>query len=339
MATRPSAYPVFASQDTTLTATGQANKKQPKTSLQQVGWSAEQPSCEEFNWQMNNIDLWIEWLDSQVYSATPNATASTVMSRDSSANTQVNQLTSTVTTGTAPLVISSTTKVINLNADLLDGLTTSSTNTASTVVTRDGSGNFAAGTITAALVGNSSTTTALQNPRTINGTGFDGTSDIITNSWGWARTLAFNGDCTGSGLVDGSGNVAFSMTGVQAAKWTNARNLAFTGFATGNGNVDGSGNVSIALSMGSGFTTSKATNGYTYLPNGVILQWGYTNGDATFPITFPNACLNASLTSNNTSTSGYDYKIAASNLTTTGFSVTRDSDDAGTYVYWFAIGF
>lgn len=145
--------------------------------------------------------------------------------------------------------------------------------------------------------------TELQNSRTINGTSFNGSTNITTNSWGYSR------------------------------------NLAFTGFATGNGNVDGSGNVSIQLSMGSGFTTSKATNGYTYLPNGMIFQWGYTNGGVTFPITFPNACLNASLTSNNTSTSGYDYKIAASNLTTTGFSITRDVDDVGTYVYWFAIGF
>ena len=124
-----------------------------------------------------------------------------------------------------------------------------------------------------------------------------------------------------------------------ADKWKTARTLTYTGFATGNGNVDGSGNVSINLSMGSGFNNSKATNGYTYLPNGMIFQWGYTNGGVTFPITFPNTCLNASLTSNNTSTNGYDYKIAASNLTATGFSITRDSDDANTYVYWFAIGF
>lgn len=41
-----------------------------------------------------------------------------------------------------------------LDADLLDGLHSASTNTANTVVSRDASGNFAAGTITANLVGN-----------------------------------------------------------------------------------------------------------------------------------------------------------------------------------------
>ena len=41
-----------------------------------------------------------------------------------------------------------------LDADLLDGKNTASTNTANTVVIRDGSGNFSAGTITANLTGN-----------------------------------------------------------------------------------------------------------------------------------------------------------------------------------------
>jgi hypothetical protein len=56
---------------------------------------------------------------------------------------------STQTTGTAPFIVSSTTKVNNLNADLLDGYNTASTNTVNTVVIRDESGNFSAETITA----------------------------------------------------------------------------------------------------------------------------------------------------------------------------------------------
>lgn len=64
------------------------------------------------------------------------------------------------------------------NADLLDGLETSSTNTASTVVVRDGSGNFSAGTVTAALSGNASTATTLQTARNINGTSFNGSASI-----------------------------------------------------------------------------------------------------------------------------------------------------------------
>jgi hypothetical protein len=55
-------------------------------------------------------------------------------------------------------------------------------NTVSTIVARDGSGNFSAGTITAALTGNASTATALQTARTINGTSFDGTANITVTA-------------------------------------------------------------------------------------------------------------------------------------------------------------
>jgi hypothetical protein len=56
------------------------------------------------------------------------------------------------------------------------------TNTANKVVARDASGNFAAGTITANLVGavtgNAATATQLQTARSINGVSFNGTQDI-----------------------------------------------------------------------------------------------------------------------------------------------------------------
>jgi hypothetical protein len=50
--------------------------------------------------------------------------------------------TSTVATGTSPLVVSSTTKVANLNADLLDGYDLASGATASTVVLRSSDGSI-----------------------------------------------------------------------------------------------------------------------------------------------------------------------------------------------------
>jgi hypothetical protein len=61
-----------------------------------------------------------------------------------------------------------------------------STNTVSKVVARDSSGNFAAGTITANLIGNvtgtvsgnAGTASSLQTARTINGVSFNGTADI-----------------------------------------------------------------------------------------------------------------------------------------------------------------
>jgi hypothetical protein len=66
-----------------------------------------------------------------------------------------------------------------------------SANTVSKVVARDSSGNFSAGTITAALSGNASTASA----------------------WATGRTITLTGDVTGvSGSWDGSSNISFATT-------------------------------------------------------------------------------------------------------------------------------
>jgi hypothetical protein len=79
-----------------------------------------------------------------------------------------------------------------------------STNTASTIVSRDSSGNFSAGTITAALTGNASTATKLST----------------------ARTLSLTGNVTGSATFDGSADSSIITTlatsGVTAGSYTNA---------------------------------------------------------------------------------------------------------------------
>jgi len=73
---------------------------------------------------------------------------------------------SNVADGTAPLVVLSTTKVANLNADLLDGYSTATAATANTVIVRDADGSFSANVVTANLSGNATTagtvTTAAQ---------------------------------------------------------------------------------------------------------------------------------------------------------------------------------
>ena len=164
--------------------------------------------------------------------------------------------------------------------------------------------------------------TSLNTPTTpqsygiINGTYFNGSTNITTNSWGYSR------------------------------------NLAFTGFATGNGNVDGSGNVSITLSMGSGFTSSKTINGYTYLPNGILLQWGYASSvredgmyAITLPITFPKAAFSLSVTPVSDSTTGLgngDFSAHGKILSTSKIALSITSY-TGAYpgaagVYWLIIG-
>lgn len=82
-------------------------------------------------------------------------------------------------------------------------------NTGSRIVKRDASGNFSAGTITAALSGNATTATTLATSRTINGVSFNGGSNItITANTTNALTI-------GTGLsgtsFDGSGAVTIAI--------------------------------------------------------------------------------------------------------------------------------
>lgn len=63
-------------------------------------------------------------------------------------------------------------------------------NTASTLVKRDAAGNFTAGTITAALTGNAST----------------------SSKWATARTITLAGDLSGSALISGEADVSITAT-------------------------------------------------------------------------------------------------------------------------------
>jgi hypothetical protein len=201
-----------------------------------------------------------------------------------------NQLTNTIATGTAPFVITSTTRVSNLNvatAGNADTLTTArniaisgdvtgtatsfngsaditisaaitadsivnadinsaaaiadtklatistagkvsnsattatSSNTNSAIVARDSSGNFSAGTITAALSGNASTATTLQTVRTLWGQNFDGSASV-------------SGNLTGVGNITGSSAITITAGGSD-------QNITLTPTGTGytllNGNV------------------------------------------------------------------------------------------------------
>ena len=95
-----------------------------------------------------------------------------------------------------------------------------STNTASKVVARDGSGNFSAGTITAALSGNATTATTLQTGRTINGVSFNGSANItITANTTNALTIgtglsgtSFNGSSAVTIAID---STVATLTGTQ----------------------------------------------------------------------------------------------------------------------------
>ncbi len=165
------------------------------------------------------------------------------------------QIISQLAQGTAPLVVASTTKVSNLNADLLDGMNTATANTASTVVNRDSSGNFAAGTITAALTGNASTATTLQTARNIAVAGvvsgtvsFNGSADVSIT------TTFVDADITALAAMSGTGYVVRTAANTYAQRTlqvTASSGITLT-------NADGvSGNTTINVASAS---TNAANN-------------------------------------------------------------------------------
>lgn len=67
-------------------------------------------------------------------------------------------------------------------------------------------------TLGVSITGNAATATKLQTARTINGTSFDGTTNIVTAYWGTARTISLSGAVTGSASVNGRQNVTITTT-------------------------------------------------------------------------------------------------------------------------------
>lgn len=92
----------------------------------------------------------------------------------------------------------------------------------------------------------------------------------------------------------------------------------------------------------SGFNNSKSSSGYTYLPNGVLLQWARFNSTVdgsesfNFPIAFPNAIFTAFTNSGSVSATN-DYKIVS--ITTTQITVDRSDTISGSRLFYvYAIG-
>ena len=98
------------------------------------------------------------------------------------------------------------------NADGISGnptiaINAVSTNTVSTIVLRDSSGNFSAGTITAALAGNASTAT----------------------TWVSSRSLTASGDVSGTvSGINGSANIAITLS-LPTGNLSALRDISFTG--------------------------------------------------------------------------------------------------------------
>ena len=139
-----------------------------------------------------------------------------------------------------------------LDADLLDGMNAVSTNTASSIVSRDGSGNFSAGTITATLNGNAATAT------TANGLNAANNYTVSNLTANGSLTIGSNGSyVAGSIYSDVNWGMIFRAKQASPAqaifRWDNA---------TGSELFRWNGSALTCSVTGNAATATKLTNSY-----------------------------------------------------------------------------
>jgi len=175
-----------------------------------------------------------------------------------------------------------------------------SANTASKVVARDASGNFSAGTITAALSGNATTATTLQTARTINGVSFNGSANItvepyvedagtasatryvtfVDNSTAGYKRLNEDADLTYNPGTNTLSAIVMSATEVVATGAVKEGYVALSG-TTPSIDVDAGGGFSLTTSGNTTFTFASFT---TAKSCGFVLQ---LTAGGTHTITWP----------------------------------------------------
>lgn len=137
--------------------------------------------------------------------------------------------------------------------DIISAATNAST--ANTLVKRDASGNFSAGTITAALSGNATS----------------------ADKWSTARNIGVSGEATGIVSVDGSANanipVTLSATGVTAGTYGSSTIVPVFNVAA-NGRILSASNVAISLSSSLSIAGDSGTDTVTVGTNTLTFEGG-----------------------------------------------------------------
>lgn len=342
----PTYYPLWASDDTTLPATGETNKIRPKTTLRSTGWDKGQiPSAEELNWQLNNIGLWINYLSTEALPTYLPITGTKI--------TLTGEVTGTGTfAGTDALSIAAT-------------VTTSAVTSASSIVRRDSTGRiFAYALVAKPNVASVDSSVIMQNSA-------GSTTGEIVSSYSTTSGLIFNRYTPGSTTVActlvlyDAGYVGMTYPRSLSTQETNAASLVRYDTLQSNvssintsittlSNTVASNQTAMTTYVNGRSTASLATNGYHKDVNtGFIQQWGYISIDAmtvnsgyeryatiTLPTAFASAALNANATVKvTTASANSDIWAQVVSITTTTITVQTQGAGQETYdyidgVYW-----
>jgi len=146
---------------------------------------------------------------------------------------------------------------------------------------------------------------------------------------GYTGSIGYGGSVGATGYAGSLGYTGSVGTANASAQYTWSNTQTFSNTITFSANA--------GISLGS---SSKAANGYTYLPNGVLMQWGTvvannSTGNATFSVAFPTACQHVSM--NVIGSANVAYHVAAPN--TTVATIRTGSTTTAISVEYLAIGY
>ena len=203
-------------------------------------------------------------------------------------------------------------------------------NAVNTLVKRDSSGNFAAGVITASLLGNATT----------------------ASSWQTGRTIGIIGDATGNNVVDGSADVNINITlanttiapgsyGSSVAipvfnvdskgRLTYAANAAISTYYIAKGDDDSNtridGGETITFEGGDGITTSVTENKVTFNVDNTVVRTSGNQNIAGDLVVTGDLFVNGNTTAINTST----LDVEDSLIRLANNNVDSDTLDIGFY--------
>lgn len=330
----PTYLPLWATADTTLPATGNTNKVRPREILRTTGWDKGQiPTCEEWNWQLNNISQWMNYLNSLVGTPDVNATPDTIALRDDTGSSYFYNLyanNNLNVTGESSFTQSAT---------FGDGLTVTAGETSVTSFSATGNTSLSGGV-------------TVSGDTTITGKVTSSGSNTWSGSQEYTGEITSSGGNTWSGSQEYTGSITFNGTIISSGTNTWSGTQVFKGNNTHAGTETFSGTLNLK-------TSSKTLNGYTYLPNDFIWQWGYiafadmvqsnsAEGYATItlPIPFPTAALNPSavLKTSQASTASDCWAQVVGTPTTTQITVQIQNAGTETFdyiegVYWQVVGY
>ena len=168
-------------------------------------------------------------------------------------------------------------------------------NTGSTIVFRDASGNFSAGTITAALSGNASTATsaaALTTARNIalsgdvtGNTNFDGSGNVSITTTIAANSVALGTDTTGNYVAGATGGTGITVSGSAGEGWSPTVSLTAAGAGSGTYGSTANGTKIDTITLDAYGRVTAVATGATGDIEGVTAGSGLTGGGSSGSVT------------------------------------------------------